>query len=98
MSRVRLGKTIVPDLFGDKAVVHTFEPSAEAAEEFIRETENFTKHLTDDQIRSLRIYIENNDWVLKMKSNSVNFIDFGDDIEKLTPSAFYNMEKGTIYK
>lgn len=69
----------------------------EAITEFASKTENWTKHLPNQELMKLKIYKLNKEWVQYLIEQEYTILDLG-DFNNLGFSIFYSMEKSIIFK
>ena len=69
----------------------------DAVVEFAEKTDNWTKHLSNQELLQLKMYKLNKDWANKLISEGYTVLDMG-DFNNLGFSAFYAMEKQVIFK
>ncbi|MDZ4756974.1 MAG: hypothetical protein SGJ10_02390 [Bacteroidota bacterium] len=65
--------------------------------EFSQQTNNWTKKLTNQELLQLKMYKVNKGWAQKLVDEGYTILDMG-DFNNLGFSAFYSMEKATIFK
>ena len=69
----------------------------DAVAEFAEKTENWTKKLTNQELLQLKMYKLNKEWAQHLVDEGYTVLDMG-DFNNLGFSAFYSMEKLTIFK
>ena len=67
-----------------------------ALAEFARETDNWTKRLSNQELIQLKMYQLNKDWAQKLVDEGYTVLDMG-DFNNLGFSVFYAMEKNIIF-
>jgi hypothetical protein len=79
------------DIFDGDAI------SQAAIDDFKIKTENFTKELSEAELKATSMYQENKSWIEKMKSQGNTIVDVGNPNNEATVSYFYDMEKKIIF-
>ncbi len=69
----------------------------DALTEFAQKTNNWTTKLTNQELLQLKIYKVNKEWAQHLVDDGYTILDMG-DFNNLGFSAFYSMEKLTIFK
>ena len=67
-----------------------------ALAEFARQTDNWTKRLSNQELMKLKMYQLNKDWAQKLVNEGYTVLDMG-DFNNLGFSVFYAMEKNIIF-
>ena len=69
----------------------------DALTEFAQKTNNWTRKLSNQELLQLKMYKLNKEWAQHLVDNGYTILDMG-DFNNLGFSAFYSMEKATIFK
>lgn len=69
----------------------------DAVNEFANKTDHWTKKLSNNELLQLKMYKLNKEWAQKLVEEGYTVLDMG-DFNNLGFSAFYAMEKITIFK
>ncbi len=64
---------------------------------FAQKTNNWTTKLSNQELLQLKMYKLNKEWVQHLVDEGYTILDMG-DFNNLGFSAFYSMEKNTIFK
>ena len=86
----------------DHYEVETFEASNAANQEWAEELEEIKEErgpnarFTDEELKQLQTYAENEDWAQKLRDEGYTVIDIGNPQEN-DPSVFYDMEGSIIF-
>jgi glycogen synthase len=76
--------------------VEVFTPSLEAWTDYYQKTDFGKLTLSDDKLKSLKIFEENRRWIQEIKEKGYTLLDIGHD-GRPNPSVHYQMEKEEFY-